>query len=154
VVLIELPVSSEQPPAVMLRIVWIALGALLSAFRSRRDLLLEVLALRQQLAAFKARGKTPCIRAAYRAFWVVLRQAWARWADVLVIVKPETVVLFVIRHGRRHIAHFNVTERPAAAWVVQQLREAFPHDSASKHLVLDRDSIFSPRSCARWRASA
>jgi len=42
----------------MLRIVWTALGALLSAFRSRRDLLLEVLALRQQLAAFKSRGVT------------------------------------------------------------------------------------------------
>jgi transposase InsO family protein len=52
-------------------------------------------------------------------------------------------VLFVIRHGRRQIAHFNVTEHPAAAWVEQQLREAFPFDTAPKHLVFDRDSIFS-----------
>ena len=76
----------------MLRIVWIALGALPSAFRSRRDLLLEVLALRQQLAAFKARSKRPRIGPADRAFWVVLRRLWARWADALAIVKPETVV--------------------------------------------------------------
>ena len=52
-------------------------------------------------------------------------------------------VLFVIRHGRRQIAHFNVTEHPTAAWVVQQLREAFPYDTAPKHFVFDRDSIFS-----------
>jgi len=36
-----------------------------------------------------------------------------------------------------------VTEHPTAAWVVQQLREAFPFDTAPKHLVFDRDSIFS-----------
>jgi len=33
---------------------------------------------------------------------------------------------FVIEHGRRCILHFNVTGHPTAAWVVQQLREAFP----------------------------
>jgi putative transposase len=33
---------------------------------------------------------------------------------------------FVIEHGRRKILHFNVTERPAGPWIVQQLREAFP----------------------------
>ena len=33
---------------------------------------------------------------------------------------------FVIEHGRRRIVHFNVTRHPTSAWVVQQLREAFP----------------------------
>jgi hypothetical protein len=37
---------------------------------------------------------------------------------------------FVIRHGRRNIVHFNVTEHPTGAWIVQQLREAFPEDRA------------------------
>ena len=32
-----------------------------------------------------------------------------------------------------------------AAWVIQQLREAFPYDdTAPKYLMLDRDAIFSP----------
>lgn len=52
-------------------------------------------------------------------------------------------VLFVIRHGRREIVHFNVTEHPTAAWVVQQIREAFPYDTAPKYFIFDRDSIFS-----------
>ena len=51
-------------------------------------------------------------------------------------------VFFVIHHGRRQILHWNVTEHPCSAWVIQQLREAFPYDEAPKYLVLDRDSIF------------
>ena len=39
---------------------------------------------------------------------------------------PMLYVLFVIRHGRRPIAHFNVTQHPTATWVTQQIREAFP----------------------------
>jgi transposase InsO family protein len=52
-------------------------------------------------------------------------------------------VLFVIRRGRREIVHVNVTEHPTAAWVIQQLREAFPYDTAPKYFILDRDSTFS-----------
>ncbi len=52
-------------------------------------------------------------------------------------------VLFVIRHGRREIVHFNVTEHPTAEWVAQQVREAFPFDTAPTYLIFDRDSIFS-----------
>lgn len=76
----------------MLRIIWVVLRTLGSAFRSRRDLVLENLALRKQLAAFKARGKEPRVRPADRAFWLVLRRVWSRWADALVFVKPDTVV--------------------------------------------------------------
>lgn len=76
----------------MFRIIWAIVRTLASAFRTRHQLALENLALRQQLAAFKARGRRPCSGAADRAFWVVLRRLWARWADVLVIVKPDTVV--------------------------------------------------------------
>ena len=42
-------------------------------------------------------------------------------------------VLFVIRHGRRDIPRWGVTPNPTAAWVVQQLREAFPFESAPRH---------------------
>ena len=49
----------------------------------------------------------------------------------------------VIHHGRREVLHFNATFHPTSAWVIQQLREAFPHDTAPRHLVFDRDSIFS-----------
>ena len=53
-------------------------------------------------------------------------------------------VFFVIEHGRRRVLHVNATLNPTAAWVIQQLREAFPYDTAPRYLIFDRDSIFSP----------
>jgi transposase InsO family protein len=50
---------------------------------------------------------------------------------------------FVIAHDRRRILHFNVTKHPTSAWVSQQLREAFPYDSAPKYLVFDRGANFN-----------
>jgi transposase InsO family protein len=52
-------------------------------------------------------------------------------------------VWFVIDHGRRRIIHLDVTANPTAPWVIQQLREAFPYDSAPKYLIYDNDCIFS-----------
>ena len=52
-------------------------------------------------------------------------------------------VFFVIEHARRQVLHVNVTLHPTAAWVIQQLREAFPFDAAPSYLILDRDSKFS-----------
>lgn len=236
----------------MLRLAAMAIRCLASVIRSRRELLLENIALRQQLATMLQRNR-PRIRPADRVFWITLRRVWSRWAELLVIVKPETVVgwhragfrlywqrlsrrdmrrgrpavpgevrelirrmaaenqwraprihgellrlgfnvsertvprylrglpsrpesrqnwrtfiknhreviaamdfftvptasfrllyvLFVIQHGRRDIVHWNITEHPSAQWVTQQLREAFPYNSASRYLVFDRDAIFS-----------
>ncbi len=52
-------------------------------------------------------------------------------------------VWFAIEHGRRRLLRVDVTGHPSAAWVIQQLREAFPFDAAPRHLIFDRDSIFS-----------
>jgi transposase InsO family protein len=50
---------------------------------------------------------------------------------------------FVIAHDRRRILHCNVTQYPTSAWVVQQLREAFPYDSAPGYLICDRGAQFN-----------
>jgi hypothetical protein len=50
---------------------------------------------------------------------------------------------FIISHDRRRILHFNVTKHPSSRWVVQQLRGAFPFDSAPRFLIFDRDSKYS-----------
>jgi putative transposase len=227
------------------------LAAIRVFLRSRSDTALEVLALRQQVAVLKRKRPRPPLNSSDRLFWTALRCFWSRWADVLVIVKPETVVgwhragfrlywrwrsrprggrpkitdevrglirrlaadnpdggapkihgellklgfvvsertvarylrrvqrrgdpakrwltflrnhrevivafdfftvptltfqllycFFVIEHGRRKILHFNVTRRPTAEWVVQQLREAFPEAAPYRYVILDRDSKF------------
>jgi len=66
-------------------------AALWSGLRSWRELVLENLALRQQLATVLQKRR-PLIRPADRAFWVVLQCLWSRWSDVVVIVKPKTVI--------------------------------------------------------------
>jgi hypothetical protein len=50
--------------------------------------------------------------------------------------------LFLIRHSRREIIHFNVTEHPTSEWVVQQIREAFSDSSDERYLIFDRDAKF------------
>ena len=69
--------------------VWAGLGAF---FRSRADLALEILALRQQVAVFKRKRPRPTFSSSDRLFWMLLRRVWSGWKDVLVVVQPDTVV--------------------------------------------------------------
>ena len=52
-------------------------------------------------------------------------------------------VFIVLRHDRREIVHFNVTEHPTARWTAQQIVEAFPFDTAPGYLLRDRDRIYA-----------
>ena len=51
-------------------------------------------------------------------------------------------VFIVLRHDRREIVHFNVTEHPTARWTAQQIVEAFPFDTVPRYLLRDRDAIY------------
>ena len=216
---------------------------------SRAALHLENLALRQQLAALDRKRARPSLRMTERLFWVVLSRLWPGWREILVIVKPETVigwhrkgfrrfwtwksrrgkpgrppvssevrgligrmsrenplsgaprihgelrmlgfevseaavskymprhpkppsqtwrrflenhvgclastdffavptatfsllfVLVVLRHERRQIVHVGTTAHPTAAWLAQQIREAFPWDTAPRYMIRDRDRV-------------
>ncbi len=68
------------------------LGVLLAIVRDRSDLVAENLVLRQQLSALSHRNKRPKLRPFDRFVWGLLSQHWSRWRDLLVIVKPATVV--------------------------------------------------------------
>jgi putative transposase len=61
-------------------------------FRSRCDLLLENLALRQQLAVLKQRHSRPRFATVDKLLWVILRRLWPGWKQALILVQPETVV--------------------------------------------------------------
>ena len=62
------------------------------AFCCRRDLLLENLALRQQLVLMKQRDPRPQVSTSDKLFWVILRRLWPQWKRALILVQPETVV--------------------------------------------------------------
>jgi putative transposase len=76
----------------MLRRLSIFFGLIPCIFRSRRSLVLEVIALRQQLAVLRTKHPQPRLAPPDRLFWVILRRFWSGWKEALVIVRPETVI--------------------------------------------------------------
>src|SRR5207245_683269 len=76
----------------MIRWLGILLRTLGSAVRTRRELALENLALRRQLAVWRARQPRPRLTEMDRIFWGVLSRLWKNWRSSLQVVRPETVV--------------------------------------------------------------
>ena len=68
------------------------LGWIVSFFRSREDLVLENLALRQQLLALHAQRPRTRLTSLHKLFWVALRTFWSGWRKPLILVTPRTVV--------------------------------------------------------------
>jgi transposase InsO family protein len=54
-------------------------------------------------------------------------------------------VFVILRHDRREVVHFNITQNPTAQWTAQQLVEAFPFDRPPRYLLRDRDAIYAER---------
>lgn len=69
-------------------------------FRSRLELMLEHLALRQQLAVFKQRHCRRLLRPANRVFWAYLPHAWDNWANAFIVVEPDTLVSWLRQTAR------------------------------------------------------
>ena len=68
------------------------IGWIISAFCSRQDLVLENLALRQQLLALNVKRSRRRLSAREKLFWIVLRKLWQRWNKPLILVTPRTVI--------------------------------------------------------------
>jgi putative transposase len=102
-------------------------GAILGLFRARRTLLLENLALRQQLAVLRRKHSRPRLAAFDKLFWVLVRKFWSGWKQALLIVSPETVV-------RWHRSGFALYWR-----VISKTRRVFGRKRISKEI---RDLIF------------
>src|SRR5438093_12713712 len=64
-------------------------AAVQSARATRRDLLLETLALRHQVGVLARSNRR--FRPSDRLLWLFLRWLWPRWREALVVVQPATV---------------------------------------------------------------
>jgi len=80
------------------------LFAALAFVSTRRQLAIEVLALRHQLGVLKRSVKRPRLTNADRGLWVLLSRRWASWSDALIIVKPATVIKWHRAGFRRYWA--------------------------------------------------
>ncbi len=87
----------------------IAVWGLVSGLRSRRNLALENLALRQQLMVLQRQKRTVRLKDRDRLFWIGLRRVWPGWRRALVLVQPATVVGW---HRRGFRAYWRWKSRP------------------------------------------
>jgi hypothetical protein len=123
--------------------------ALALALRGYRELVLENLALRQQLTAVQRATKRPHLQTHDRLSWMALAR---NWRTAVVLVHPDAVVrwhreprrwifltvptltrrvlfvlvLVLLSHRHRCIVHLNITDHPTATWSAQQVVDAFP----------------------------
>ena len=93
--------AGRDRPWDMLLFLVAAAHAVAHLFHPRAELLLEIIALRQQLAAAQRTRPRPKLGVLNRLFWVLLSRLWSGWRAVLHIVQPATVI-------RRHRAGFRL----------------------------------------------
>ena len=80
----------------------LAANVVRGALRSRRDLVLENLALRHQLAVCTRQTRRLQLRPSDRRLWSLLARGWSGWRSALVIVEPDTVVRWHRTDWRRY----------------------------------------------------
>ncbi len=76
----------------MVQLLVLLAQGLRALLRSRADLAIENIALRQQVAVLKGKRPRPRLSSADRLFWVLLSRCWPGWENALHIVQPATVV--------------------------------------------------------------
>jgi putative transposase len=98
-----------------------------------RAVVVENLALRQQLAVFRRSVKRPPLQSRDRLFWSLRSQVWRDWRTVLVVVQPETVIRWHRQWLRRRWTQRSTHARPgrpgtdaAIRALVEQMRVANP----------------------------
>ena len=97
-------------------------AALRSSLCGRRDLLLEILALRHQLAVLRRSDRR--LRQSDRLFWLCLRRWWPQWREALVLVQPATVARWH-REGLRGCWTRRLRRQPGRPRIDAQLGPPF-----------------------------
>ncbi len=99
------------------------LGLLRRALRSRNDLLMENLVLRQQLAAYARGPKRPRLQHADRLFWSMVARTWRPWRSHLQLVRPETVIGWHRTAWRRYWTWRSRGRRPGRPRIGRELAD-------------------------------
>lgn len=107
----------------MKNVVFSLLRFLFSLFRSRLSLQTENMALRHQLSLYQRSDMRPNINPTDRIFWSWLSRAWSRWREVLVFVKPATVIAWQRKRFREHWANLSRKGKPGRPAVSKELQE-------------------------------
>ena len=95
---------------------------IVTIFRDRQALMLENLALRQQLAVLQRSVKRPQFTNADRRFWILLYRCWNGWDKVNALMKADTVVRWH-RHGFRQYWAWKSRRRQGRPKIDKSLRQ-------------------------------
>ena len=86
-------------------------------------LVLENLALRQQLAGYKRKNQRPLLTRRDRWFWILLSQVWKDWRHALILVHPDTVVRWHRRRFRKDWAELSGVRTPGRPQTSIEIRD-------------------------------
>src|SRR5437867_1091608 len=117
----------------MVRWLAILVRTLRSTVRTQRELALENLALRQQVAVWKVRQPRPQLTATDRIFWIALSRLWKNWRSSLQVVRPETVVRRH-RQGFRRYWAWKSRRRPGRPAIGTEVRDLIQRMSRANPL--------------------
>ena len=70
------------------------------------------------------------------------RHRCLRFLTVPTVTFRVLYVFSALRHDRRRVVHFNVTDHPYAEWAAQQIIDTFPYEEAPRFLLRDRDGTY------------
>jgi len=93
-----------------------------SLFASRSHLHLENLALRHRLAVYQRMSKRPKLRDRDRLLWSVLSRLIGDWRELLVIVKPRTVIEWRRRRFRDYWRRLSQRKSPGRPMLPPEIR--------------------------------
>ena len=99
------------------------LGTAVAGFRNRRNLVLENLALRQQLMVLAKSGRKPRFTEPDRLFWVAYSRFVDGWPHILHIARPRTVVDWQKRRFRRFWSKKSRGSRPGRPRIDPEIRD-------------------------------
>ncbi len=109
---------------ILIRLLAFLLIIFQTLFKSKSHLMLENLALRQQLSTYQIRKEAPKLTDLDRSFWVALKRVWAKWIDSLIIVKPETVIDWQRKRFKKHWKKISTKNRkPGRKLIKKEIRD-------------------------------
>ena len=109
----------------MLELFWLSLSALLSSARSHRELVLENLLLRHQLAVLTRSTRArphPRLHTWDKLLWVLARRCCTGWREHLAFGTPDTVVRWH-RQGWRLFGRWKSRSRGGRPHLSPEVRE-------------------------------
>ena len=107
----------------MPRVVSILLASLLTWFRSRLSIQLELIALRHQVAVYKQSISRSQLQSADRWLWVWLSRLWPGWQQALEFVQPRTVIAWQKKRFRDYWRRLSQSGKPGRPTISQEVRE-------------------------------